>query len=151
MNVPPKKIRRKWPPRALSEDSGVRRTSTVNRRNRRVAERTDTGSTSDSPAACRPSLRPTLFRRCRPLHLVASDMTLRVQAADLAIYCVNRGFRLPKQGMDERSTRTASYLCRTHMENAATRFEKRKGGKAFRATHEEPPRDPTSGGDNIGD
>lgn len=32
---------------------------------------------------------------------VASDMTLPVQAADLAIYCVNRGFRLPKQGMDE--------------------------------------------------
>jgi hypothetical protein len=31
---------------------------------------------------------------------VASDMTLPVQAADLAIYCVNRGFRLPKQGMD---------------------------------------------------
>jgi len=32
---------------------------------------------------------------------VASDMTLPVQAADLAIYCVNRGFRLPKQGMDQ--------------------------------------------------
>jgi len=32
---------------------------------------------------------------------VASDMTLPVQAADLVIYCVNRGFRLPKQGMDE--------------------------------------------------
>jgi hypothetical protein len=31
---------------------------------------------------------------------VASDMTLPVQAADLAIYCVNRGYRLPKQGMD---------------------------------------------------
>lgn len=32
---------------------------------------------------------------------VASDMTLPVQAADLAIYCVNRGFRLPRQGMDK--------------------------------------------------
>ena len=44
--------------------------------------------------------------RCRtsaivPVPLfVASDMTLPVQAADLAIFCVNRGFRLPTQGMD---------------------------------------------------
>jgi hypothetical protein len=32
---------------------------------------------------------------------VTSDMTLPIQAADLTIYCVNRGFRLPTQGMDE--------------------------------------------------
>jgi hypothetical protein len=31
---------------------------------------------------------------------VASDMTYPVQAADLAIYCVNWGFRLPTRGMD---------------------------------------------------
>ncbi len=31
---------------------------------------------------------------------VASDMTMAVQAADLAIYCVNWGFRLPATGMD---------------------------------------------------
>lgn len=31
---------------------------------------------------------------------VASDMTYPVQAADLAIYCINWGFRLPKRGMD---------------------------------------------------
>lgn len=30
---------------------------------------------------------------------VASDMTYAVQAADLCIYCVNWGFRLPSQGM----------------------------------------------------
>ena len=30
---------------------------------------------------------------------VASDMALPVQAADLVVYCVNRGFRLPTQGM----------------------------------------------------
>jgi Protein of unknown function (DUF3800) len=35
---------------------------------------------------------------------VASDMTIAVQAADLAIYCVNWGFRLPNLGMNE-STR----------------------------------------------
>jgi hypothetical protein len=35
---------------------------------------------------------------------VASDMTMAVQAADLAIYCVNWGFRLPLIGMNE-STR----------------------------------------------
>jgi hypothetical protein len=31
---------------------------------------------------------------------VSSDMTYAVQAADLCIYCVNLGFRLPLQGMD---------------------------------------------------
>jgi hypothetical protein len=31
---------------------------------------------------------------------VSSDMTYPVQAADLAIYCVNCGFRLPSRGMD---------------------------------------------------
>jgi len=31
---------------------------------------------------------------------VSSDMALPVQAADLCIYCVNHGFRLPRQGMD---------------------------------------------------
>jgi hypothetical protein len=32
---------------------------------------------------------------------VSSDMAYPVQAADLCIYCVNLGFRLPSQGMDE--------------------------------------------------
>ena len=31
---------------------------------------------------------------------VSSDMAYPVQAADLAIYCLNWGFRLPSQGMD---------------------------------------------------
>ena len=31
---------------------------------------------------------------------VASDLTYPVQAADLAIYCLNWGFRLPSRGMD---------------------------------------------------
>ncbi len=31
---------------------------------------------------------------------VSSDMTYPVQAADLAIYCVNWAFRLPSRGMD---------------------------------------------------
>jgi hypothetical protein len=31
---------------------------------------------------------------------VASDMIYPLQAADLCIYCVNLGFRLPRQGMD---------------------------------------------------
>ncbi len=31
---------------------------------------------------------------------VSSDLTYPVQAADLAIYCVNCGFRLPSRGMD---------------------------------------------------
>ncbi|MCY2990754.1 MAG: DUF3800 domain-containing protein [Planctomycetota bacterium] len=32
---------------------------------------------------------------------VASDMAYPIQAADLCIYCVNLGFRLPNQGMDQ--------------------------------------------------
>ncbi|MCX6378664.1 MAG: DUF3800 domain-containing protein [Armatimonadetes bacterium] len=31
---------------------------------------------------------------------VASEMTYPVQAADVAIYCINLGFRLPERGMD---------------------------------------------------
>lgn len=31
---------------------------------------------------------------------VSSDLTYPIQAADLAIYCVNWGFRLPSRGMD---------------------------------------------------
>jgi hypothetical protein len=31
---------------------------------------------------------------------VASDMTYAVQAADLCIYCINWGYRLPSLGMD---------------------------------------------------
>ena len=31
---------------------------------------------------------------------VASDMTYAIQAADLCIYCINWGFRLPSQRMD---------------------------------------------------
>lgn len=31
---------------------------------------------------------------------VSSDMTYPIQAADLAIYCINWGFRLPSRGMD---------------------------------------------------
>jgi hypothetical protein len=32
---------------------------------------------------------------------VSSDMAYPIQAADLAIYCVNHAFRIPSQGMDE--------------------------------------------------
>ncbi len=32
---------------------------------------------------------------------VSSDMTYAVQVADIVIYCINLGFRLPKQGMNE--------------------------------------------------
>ena len=31
---------------------------------------------------------------------MSSDMTYAVQAADLCIYCINLGFRLPLQGMN---------------------------------------------------
>lgn len=46
---------------------------------------------------------------------VSSDMTYAVQAADLVIYCLNWGFRLPQQGMDapvrqELADRFASWI-----------------------------------------
>ena len=40
---------------------------------------------------------------------VSSDMTYAIQAADLCIYCINWGFRLPSRGMDaERRDEVAS-------------------------------------------
>lgn len=44
---------------------------------------------------------------------VSSDMTYAVQAADLCIYCINWGFRLPSRGMDaERRDEIASMFGR---------------------------------------
>jgi len=39
---------------------------------------------------------------------VASDMTYAIQAADLCIYCVNWGFRVPTRGMDGEVRREVS-------------------------------------------
>jgi hypothetical protein len=63
---------------------------------------------------------------------VSSDMTYAVQAADLCIYCVNLGFRLPPQGMtapvrQELADRFAVWLDRLQF-----RGEGYRDGKVFR-------------------
>lgn len=63
---------------------------------------------------------------------VSSDMTYAVQAADLCIYCVNHGFRLPAQGMnapvrDEISKRFGDWLGRLQF-----RGEGYRDGHVFR-------------------
>lgn len=42
---------------------------------------------------------------------VSSDMAYAVQAADVCIYCVNWGFRLPRRGMDAEKRNEISRMC----------------------------------------
>ena len=57
---------------------------------------------------------------------VSSDMSYAVQAADLCIYCINWGFRLPARGMDaERREDTADMF---GADLASLQFE-RKGDR----------------------
>ena len=63
---------------------------------------------------------------------VSSDMTYAVQAADLCIYCVNQGFRLPAQGMnapvrEEIANRFGDWLGRLQF-----RGEGYRDGRVFR-------------------
>jgi hypothetical protein len=62
---------------------------------RRLVRRLESYYRKSSPGRYRASwIVPTPF-------FVASDMAYPVQEADLAIYCVNWGFRLPSRGMDK--------------------------------------------------
>ena len=96
---------------------------------------------------------------------VSSDMTYPVQAADLAIYCVNWGFRLPTRGMDapgrpeiaddygrwlaqlrfhrrdprRRRLRFLRHRFRAGIHTRPGELENEKGGNACRATQEQQP------------
>ncbi|RME72521.1 MAG: DUF3800 domain-containing protein [Planctomycetota bacterium] len=63
---------------------------------------------------------------------VSSEMTYPLQAADLAIYCINWGFRLPRRGMQagtrpEIAKRYGDWLAQLQFRGAVSR-----GGQTFR-------------------
>ena len=62
---------------------------------------------------------------------VSSDMTPAVQAADLCIYCINWGFRLPDRGMDaERRDEIADMFGR-ELANLQFRGRGHRDGRVF--------------------
>ena len=78
---------------------------------------------------------------------VASDMNYPVQAADVCIYCLNWGFRLPARGMnapvrEEISAEFAQHVARLQYRGSRTRTpgggRHEKGGKAVGAAEAAP-------------
>ncbi len=62
---------------------------------------------------------------------VSSDMTYPVQAADLAIYCVNWGFRLPSRGMDAATRSEIAQEFRPWLEQIQFRGEAYRDGNVY--------------------
>ena len=62
---------------------------------------------------------------------VSSDMTYPVQAADLSIYCVNWGFRLPSLGMDADTRKEISDEFGPWLNQLQFRGQGYRDGKAF--------------------
>lgn len=62
---------------------------------------------------------------------VASDMTYPVQAADLAIYCVNWGFRLPAAGMNAETRPEIAEEFRPWLNQLQFRGEGHRDGTVF--------------------
>ena len=63
---------------------------------------------------------------------VASDMSYAVQAADLCIYCVNWGYRLPAQGMDAPVRPEIAEAFGSWLERLQFRGEGYRDGRVFR-------------------
>ena len=62
---------------------------------------------------------------------VSSDMTYAVQAADLCIYCVNWGFRLPSRGMDAERREEIADMFGRKLANLQFQGRGSRGGRAF--------------------
>ena len=62
---------------------------------------------------------------------VSSDMTYPIQAADLCIYCVNWGFRLPTQGMNEQKRDEIGNRIGPWLTQLQYHGESHKGGQVF--------------------
>ena len=63
---------------------------------------------------------------------VASDMTTAVQAADLCIYCLNWGFRIPEQGMNAPVRQEIADLFGNWLGRLQFRGEGYRDGRTFR-------------------
>ena len=62
---------------------------------------------------------------------VASDMTMAIQAADLVIYCVNWGFRLPAVGMNEPTRREIADEFGPWLDELQYRGRVRRDGRTY--------------------
>ena len=62
---------------------------------------------------------------------VSSDMTAAVQAADLCIYCVNWGFRLPRRGMDAEHREEIRHIFWEPLNSLQLRNRGYKNGRVF--------------------
>lgn len=62
---------------------------------------------------------------------VASDLAYPVQAADVCIYCVNTGFRLPSRGMDAPVREEIAGRFGTHIESLQYRGRRMRGEDEF--------------------
>lgn len=62
---------------------------------------------------------------------VSSDMSAAVQAADLCIYCINWGFRLPGRGMNAKGRDEITRMFGKDLADLQFRGQARRGGQAF--------------------
>jgi len=62
---------------------------------------------------------------------VSSDMTFPVQAADVCIYCINLGFRLPSRGMDAPVREEISLEVGAWLNELQYQGEGYRGGQVF--------------------
>ncbi len=62
---------------------------------------------------------------------VSSDMTYPIQAADVCIYCLNWGFRLPRQGMNNEVRKEIAEIFSPWLERMQYKAEIRQGDGVF--------------------
>ena len=62
---------------------------------------------------------------------VSSDMTPAVQAADLCIYCINWGFRLPNRGMNAESRQEIARMFGRHLADLQFRGQGYRNNRIF--------------------
>ena len=62
---------------------------------------------------------------------VSSDMTAAVQAADVCIYCVNWGFRLPRRGMNAEHREEIEGMFEGNLKSLQFRNRRYEGGREY--------------------
>lgn len=62
---------------------------------------------------------------------VSSDMSAAIQAADLCIYCINWGFRLPRRGMNAECRDEIVRMFREHLAELQFRGQGYRDGRVF--------------------
>ena len=62
---------------------------------------------------------------------VSSDMTAAVQAADVCIYCINWGFRLPRRGMNAEHREEIEGMFEGNLKRLQFRNRRYEGGREY--------------------